>query len=69
MCNHPTRALIGTAEGIQCRICGAKFTTFEEIKANAEAPARARATANADAAEKTSVPPKRGRKKKTIETL
>lgn len=62
MCDHPTRALIGTAEGIQCRICGAKFTTYEAIRANAEAPTKARA------AEGGSVPAKRGRKKK-IEAL
>ena len=60
MCKHPTNALIGTAEGIQCRVCGKKFTTFAEIHANAEAPARAKAEAEAEAAPKTT----RTRKKK-----
>ena len=55
MCKHPTNALIGTAEGIVCRVCGAKFTTFEEIHANAEAPAK-------DSAETEK--PRKGRKKK-----
>lgn len=45
MCNHPTNALMGTSEGIVCRICGKKFTTFAEIHENAEAPAKAKAEA------------------------
>lgn len=65
MCNHPTNALIGTSEGIVCRVCGKKFTTFDEIRANAEAPARAKA----DAAEKKAAPAKRGRTKKNTIAL
>lgn len=36
---------MGTSEGIVCRVCGKKFTTFEEIHENAEAPAKAKAEA------------------------
>lgn len=37
-CNHDIEHLIGTAEGITCRACGAKFKTFDEIKGKKEAP-------------------------------
>lgn len=37
-CNHDIEHLIGTAEGITCRACGAKFKTFAEIKGKKEAP-------------------------------
>ena len=64
MCKHPTNALIGTAEGIQCRVCGKKFTTFAEIHANAEAPARAKAEAEAEAEAEAAPKTTRTRKKK-----
>lgn len=65
MCNHPTNALLGTAEGIVCRVCGRKFTTFAEIHENAEAPAKAKA----EAAEKKAATAKRGRTKKNTIAL
>lgn len=51
-CGHPTKALVGTARGIECRACGAVFSTFSKIHAVAENPP-------ATAPEK----PKKGRKK------
>ena len=30
-CNHATEHLVGTAEGIKCRVCGKVFATFDEI--------------------------------------
>lgn len=36
MCRHEVNFLLGTADGIVCRKCGAKFASFEEI--NGEAP-------------------------------
>ena len=60
MCRHEIGDLIGTADGIICRKCGKKFTTFAEIHENAEAPAKAKAKAEAEAAPKTT----RTRKKK-----
>lgn len=44
MCRHEVNFLIGTADGIVCRKCGAKFASFEEIngevaQAAPEAPA------------------------------
>lgn len=65
MCNHETRDLIGTAEGIVCRKCGKKFTTFAEIHENAEAPAKAKS----EAAEKKAATAKRGRTKKNTIAL
>ena len=56
---------MGTSEGIVCRVCGKKFTTFEEIHENAEAPARAKA----EAAEKKAATAKRGRTKKNTIAL
>ena len=42
-CKHDLRALMGTADGIVCRACGAVFKSFEEIEASrkpeAEKPA------------------------------
>lgn len=36
MCKHETRDLIGTADGIRCRRCGAAFKTFAELQKAAE---------------------------------
>ena len=33
MCRHEVNFLLGTADGIVCRKCGAKFASFEEITA------------------------------------
>lgn len=30
-CNHATEHLVGTAEGIKCRVCGKVFATFDEL--------------------------------------
>lgn len=51
-CEHRNEWLIGTADGITCRRCGAFFKSFDELK-----PA---ATAEEKAPEK----PKRTRKKR-----
>lgn len=51
-CGHPTKALVGTARGIECRACGAVFETFSEIHDVAENPP-----------EEERAKPKRGRKK------
>lgn len=53
MCNHENQYLIGTADGITCRRCGAFFKSFDELK-----PA---ATVEEKATEK----PKRTRKTKS----
>lgn len=37
MCNHNNEDLIGTAEGIKCRMCGKVFKNFAEIKAERNA--------------------------------
>ena len=43
MCKHEIQHLMGTADGIVCRKCGAKFASFDEINpepaAEPEAPA------------------------------
>ena len=43
MCKHEIQHLMGTADGIVCRKCGAKFANFDEIHpepaAEPEAPA------------------------------
>lgn len=56
MCRHERRDLIGTADGIVCKKCGATFRSFAEIYPEPEKPAEP----PQEAAEK----PKRGRKKK-----
>lgn len=33
MCKHPLEQLMGTADGIVCRACGAVFKDFAEIEA------------------------------------
>ena len=30
-CSHATEHLVGTAEGIKCRVCGKVFATFDEL--------------------------------------
>ena len=30
-CIHPVEHLVGTAEGIKCRLCGQLFPTFAEL--------------------------------------
>lgn len=56
MCRHENAHLMGTANGIVCRGCGATFRSFAEIHPEPEKPAEP----PQEAAEK----PKRGRKKK-----
>jgi len=34
MCKHEVEHLIGTKDGIKCRLCGKTFKTFEELKAD-----------------------------------
>ena len=38
MCNHENQYLIGTADGITCRKCGANFKSFSEIHPEPEKP-------------------------------
>lgn len=57
MCKHEIQHLMGTADGIVCRKCGAKFASFDEINAASPEPA-AEPVAPAEPAEK----PKRTRK-------
>ena len=56
MCKHEIGDLIGTADGIICRKCGAAFKSFAEIPQDDKKPGNA----PVEAAEKT----KKGRKKK-----
>ena len=30
-CKHPVEHLIGTADGIKCRLCGQIFPTYDEL--------------------------------------
>lgn len=54
-CKHETEHLMGTAEGIVCRACGASFEDWDDvIKARGEKPVEAQET-----------PKKRTRKKAT----
>lgn len=59
MCNHENQYLIGTADGITCRRCGAFFKSFDELK-KALAP-------EAPAQEPKPEKPKRTRKAKSAE--
>lgn len=34
MCNHPIESLIGRADGVLCRACGAQFKDFAELEAS-----------------------------------
>lgn len=34
MCKHEVEHLIGTNEGIKCRLCGKVFKTFAELEAD-----------------------------------
>ena len=56
MCKHEIGDLIGTADGIICRKCGAAFKSFAEIPQDDKKPE----SAPVEAAEA----PKKGRKKK-----
>lgn len=58
MCKHEIEHLMGTADGIVCRKCGAKFASFDEINAASPEPAAEPEAPAAEPAEK----PKRTRK-------
>lgn len=34
MCKHEVEHLIGTSEGIKCRLCGKVFKTYAELEAD-----------------------------------
>ena len=34
MCKHEVEHLIGTKDGIKCRLCGKTFKTFAELEAD-----------------------------------
>lgn len=34
MCKHEVEHLIGTSDGIKCRLCGKVFKTFAELEAD-----------------------------------
>jgi hypothetical protein len=34
MCKHEVEHLIGTKDGIECRLCGKQFKTFAELEAD-----------------------------------
>jgi len=34
MCKHEVEHLIGTKDGIKCRLCGKQFKTFAELEAD-----------------------------------
>lgn len=57
MCKHEIKDLMGTADGIVCRKCGATFASLDELNAASTEPA-ADPVAPAEPAEK----PKRTRK-------
>ena len=57
MCKHEIEHLMGTADGIVCRKCGATFASFDELNAASTEPV-AEPKAPAEPAEK----PKRTRK-------
>ena len=57
MCKHEIQHLMGTADGIVCRKCGATFASFEELNAASAEPV-AEPKAPAEPAEK----PKRTRR-------
>lgn len=37
MCKHEVEHLIGTKDGIKCRLCGKTFKTFKELEADRQA--------------------------------
>lgn len=57
MCKHEIQHLMGTADGIVCRKCGATFASFDELNAASTEPV-AEPKAPAEPAEK----PKRTRR-------
>lgn len=57
MCKHEIQHLMGTADGIVCRKCGATFASFDELNAASPEPV-AEPEAPAEPAEK----PKRTRR-------
>ena len=66
-CNHDVQHLVGTSEGITCKLCGKTFKTFDELlkdrpakkdEPKAEAEEVTEEKPKAEAEEK----PKRGRK-------
>lgn len=75
MCRHEQSMLVGGLDGITCRACGSKFTTWEALTASREA---ATAQEAPGAGNPTPAPkpvteayetPKRGRPKKNKITL
>lgn len=45
MCKHEIKDLMGTADGIVCRKCGATFASFDELNASTEPVAEPEAPA------------------------
>ena len=57
MCKHEIQHLMGTADGIVCRKCGATFASFDELNAASTEP-----VAEPKAPEAPAEKPKRTRK-------
>ena len=61
-CIHPTEHLVGTVDGVKCRLCGQLFPTYDElVKDRGEKPAK---EPKQEAEEVTEEAPKKTTKKK-----
>lgn len=60
-CNHDVQHLVGTSEGITCRLCGKQFKTFDELLKDRPTKSK-NDEPKAEAEEVIEEKPKRGRK-------
>lgn len=62
-CIHPTEHLVGTVDGVKCRLCGQLFPTYDElVKDRDEKPKK---EAKQEVTEVTEAPADEAPKKKT----
>ena len=64
-CNHPVEHLIGTADGIKCRLCGQIFPTYDELVKDRGTDEKPADEAKQEVEEVTEAPAEEAPKKKT----
>lgn len=55
-CTHPVEHLIGTADGIKCRVCGQLFPSYADLVKDRGADEKTKKEAKQEVAETTEAP-------------
>lgn len=64
-CTHPVEHLIGTADGIKCRVCGQLFPSYADLVKDRGTDEKPKKEAKQEVAEATEAPTDEAPKKKT----